>query len=736
MFFRKKKLSSLRRQADNCRDQQNWTQAAKLYKKYIAKLTEKEDPFQFYVQMGNCLKEANDFDASLNAYMDAEQLNRSNSDLYLQMGHLYKLRENWAEAQKSYKKSLDLDNQNLIAQWELHNMSQEQEVMNQKKEVLDDRSMPVVWFDVSDILGYFPDNRSPTGIQRVQISILTAIIENNLSENVALCRFLEEEDGWYKVDYSAFIYICELSLGGSSTQDPDWRGAVAALYNQTVSSPIEKFPYKSVIFNLGTSWWLPNYFVHIREAKKRSSIYYVPLIHDVIPAKTPQYCAHELVHEFIDWLMGVVQHADAYMTVSESTKVDFIGMMKQLNVKHDASLIKVVHLAAERQSNSRKSSEVVDNYLLSGLKNKPFVLFVSTVESRKNQVGAVQVWANLYRKYGEKKIPKLVIVGKKGFESHFFLEKMSSALIPKDFIIYIESVSDEELGFLYRNSLFTIYPSFYEGWGLPITESLGYGKVVLTADNSSLPEAGQGLTELYATGSNVDFELKAIKLISDENYLKEKERKISEHFRDRSWLTIADEMISYAAAIQESTSEPHVVVPVLPMGYYSFARNRKIRIQDEMTSSEVLRIGSGWHRLEDFGCWAKPSGGRLAFSTTHNVRRIAVQLKGLPSKKSNIVIMSNLSNKIKSGTLNPDATSWFFIENVDGREIKNIEIYLSSDTRDVLLDPITKQQRHISVGLCAISLSGIDNPNYKTDFIEDCLFDLHKYRVLNRLPCA
>lgn len=729
LFFSSVQAKRIRQQADAQRDLKNWANAAEFYRKYIDMVGENENTFPLLVQLGNCLKESGRFEEALSAYNRAKQIERNNSDLYLQIGHLHKLQGNKQEALSSYEISAFLDKNNTFARSEIVSL---EKIENQ--EYLPNNGK--IWFDVSDILGYFPDNRSPTGIQRVQISILTAIFRKIDKNAISLCRFLEEEDGWYSVDFSSFIEICDLSLESGSSTDLNWRNSVATLHAKTTSNPIAKFPHKSVLFNLGTSWWLPNYFIHIRQAKLKSSIYYVPLIHDVIPAETPQYCAHDLVHEFIDWLMGVIQHADAYMAVSNSTKSDFLKLAEKFDVRYPEDRVRVMHLAAEKQpTHPLASAEKIMRSEISALSSRPFVLFVSTVESRKNQIAALQVWASLYRKHGEKSIPRLVIVGKRGFESQYFVEKLKTLIIPESIITYIESVSDYELDFLYRNCIFTIYPSFYEGWGLPITESLGYGKVAVTADNSSLPEAGQGLTELFKTGSNADFEQKVYRLISDPNYRKIRERNIQKKFVARGWETIAGEMLQYATTLITKMDQPNKIIPNIDPGYYSFTRNRKLYPEKGMTSSEVLRVGAGWHRLEDFGTWTKPPGGMLRFRVSETVRRIAIQVKGIPGQSTEIIIMSNLSATPTKKIVGPDALSWFFIENELLKKNDIIEISISSINTDVLHDVNGENPRVISVGVSSIFISGLNNKNYQTDFIEDCMFDLLKYRKMSRLPC-
>ncbi|NVN09836.1 glycosyltransferase [Nguyenibacter vanlangensis] len=593
-----------------------------------------------------------------------------------------------------------------------------------------------VWFDVSDLLGYFPDNRTPTGIQRVQISVILSLLSGDERAGIGLCRFLEEENGWFSVDPDRFMQVCTLSLTGSDARDIAWRREVSVLRQEAVAAKIDAFPMRSVLINIGTSWWLPNYFMHIREAKKKSDIYYIPFIHDVIPAVTPRFCAHELVHEFIDWFMGVVQHADRYFAVSESSKKDFLALAAELNGGISSADVCVVHLAAEKRVAPVSMTAAASLFRRAGIEPRKFVFFVSTVEARKNQAGALDVWQNLIRNNPYLKIPKLVIVGKRGFESHFFLDKLNAFIEAEKYIAYIESVSDEELEALYSSCLFTIYPSYYEGWGLPITESLGYGKVCVTADNSSLPEAGQGLTVTYRTGSNHDFEEKLLSLLKDKRRLAALEQRIAENFQSRTWKTIGQEVLAFAESVQKGAEKTKKIEPVLEPAYYAFNRNRKLQISSELTSAEVLRAGSGWHRLEDFGSWTRGTGARLAFTTAQPCDRISVQLKGIPSSQCEVTVSANIAGSSVALRLNPDEVAWCFLDFDEDIAGKPLEIYIYSSEIETTTDPVTRHSRAISVGVCGVYVFDKDNANARTDFIEANLFDTLKYKKVKNLLCV
>src|SRR5262249_5576839 len=90
----------------------------------------------------------------------------------------------------------------------------------------------------------------------------------------------------------------------------------------------------------------------------------------------------------------------------------------------------------------------------------------------------------------------LVVAGQRGWLSDETLARLLLTPELRDAVRFVEGPTDAELAWLYRNCAFTVYPARYEGWGLPVSESLDFGKLCLSSDTSSLPEAGHGLTDL------------------------------------------------------------------------------------------------------------------------------------------------------------------------------------------------------------------------------------------------
>ena len=108
--------------------------------------------------------------------------------------------------------------------------------------------------------------------------------------------------------------------------------------------------------------------------------------------------------------------------------------------------------------------------------------------------------------------------------------------------MHLPHAGDDELAWLYRNCAFTMYPSFYEGWGLPVSESLAYGKYCLASDTSSLPEAGAGLAGHLDPLDFVAWRDAVLALIRSPELLEAHETKIRDTYRPTTWAQSASRL--------------------------------------------------------------------------------------------------------------------------------------------------------------------------------------------------
>ena len=175
---------------------------------------------------------------------------------------------------------------------------------------------------------------------------------------------------------------------------------------------------------------------------------------------------------------------------------------------------------------------------IAGLVPGGFVLSVGDVVHRKNHKLLVQVWSTLIA--NGIPVPTLAIVGRIDMEGNAIVRSVRRDPRLSDIVRFLPNVSDAALLWLYRNCRYTVFPSLLEGFGLPVAESLRYGKVCLASSNAAIPEAGQGAA-VSLDPLNADAWAAEVARLNDPAALAAAERRISESFRTVTWSdTVAD----------------------------------------------------------------------------------------------------------------------------------------------------------------------------------------------------
>lgn len=221
----------------------------------------------------------------------------------------------------------------------------------------------------------------------------------------------------------------------------------------------------------------------------------VVTIHDLIHKRYPKNYAWIDRKIYNLKLKYTIKHADLIITVSQQTKKDILHYFPT-----EKSKIKVIPIGINTQIRTIKSQQV-----------KPYVLCVSSFSKRKNLL----ILIDAFKKITSKSI-QLVIAGAKGDLTNSIIKK--AAQDPRISLHF--NVTDLELSQLYYNCKFCVYPSLYEGFGMPIMEAFNYGKTVATSNISSMPEVGQNAA-LYFNPKDVNSIQETIqKLLVDELRIK------------------------------------------------------------------------------------------------------------------------------------------------------------------------------------------------------------------------
>ncbi len=285
------------------------------------------------------------------------------------------------------------------------------------------------------------------------------------------------------------------------------------------------YPFKEndIILCAGINARLNQDILSIKNSLKLS---YYAVCHDLIPVKFPHLYVGD-PQKFSHYLTELGKGVDNLFCVSQCTERDFKNFA--LDMKFPCPSTSVVTLGCEiRQTYSLDAPGRMKLF------TSPYILFVSTIERRKNHISLYKAWLNLIES-GRKNLPKLVWVGMKGWKVKDLLSDINLDPRIKESIFILSEIRDAELSELYQNALFTVYPSYYEGWGLPIAESLNYGKMAIVSSSSSMPEVGKDLVDYVHPYDIVGWAKRIAFYLDNPDELARKEQDIREKYQKHSW---------------------------------------------------------------------------------------------------------------------------------------------------------------------------------------------------------
>jgi len=259
---------------------------------------------------------------------------------------------------------------------------------------------------------------------------------------------------------------------------------------------------------------------------------YVVTIHDLITRIYPRSfpIKQRMVQNTL--LPRILSKADKIIVDSRSTKND----VKKFYPQH-AEKVKVIYAGVESQFYPRSQREV-ERILKKYHLDFKYFFFLGTLEPRKNILRLIEAFIKWKREGNVEH--RLVITGRKGWFYKEILEKIQKSAHSQD-IIFTDFVDDEDLPFLYSGAEMFLYPSLYEGFGLPVLEAMACGTPVVTSNLSSLPEV-TGEAGLLIDPLNVEEIVLAMeKLSRDRKTLDELQKRGLERAKLFSWERAAKE---------------------------------------------------------------------------------------------------------------------------------------------------------------------------------------------------
>jgi glycosyltransferase involved in cell wall biosynthesis len=330
-----------------------------------------------------------------------------------------------------------------------------------------------------------------------------------------------------------------------------------------VSSPTMRLVQVSSVSNLLFTFFVPMLARTGRGATVESFLGPVDVFHSVNAAVLPQrkgrrvVTVHDLtcLHfpQFHPWTrrtlfrLGIrraARLADAIIVPSSATKSDLVARFPATEPK--IHVIPEAHGEQFLPLSPTATTRVIGQY---GLQYRDYLLFAGNVEPRKNLLAVIEAYNRLRRRVGS--APCLAIAGGEGWKNRPIHHAAAASPFAGD-IRFLGRVTDAELPALMNGALAFVYPSLYEGFGLPPLEAMACGTPVITSNRSSLPEVVGAAALLVDPGDTGELADAMARIVDDEPLREDLRERGLKQAQSFSW----DETARMTVRVYESVLDP------------------------------------------------------------------------------------------------------------------------------------------------------------------------------------
>jgi glycosyltransferase involved in cell wall biosynthesis len=258
------------------------------------------------------------------------------------------------------------------------------------------------------------------------------------------------------------------------------------------------------------------------------------LLHDIIPLRFPD--EHPSASHYLELLRAHRQRADCIWANSAFTRADVLEYFPDM----DAGKVHVAHLGGGEHFTPASAQGIAEARRQCGLPpDVPFLCCLATLEPRKGLADAVRAFAALSAELPEMGL-HLVLIGQKGWR---YAAVLAAARDHADRMRLPGFLQDETVRGLLSGCMCFLYPSRYEGFGLPVVEAMACGAPVITCNAASLPEVAGGAALLVPPGDVVAL-TEALRSVCVDRGLRERLRETGPGRAERfSWARCAETMI-------------------------------------------------------------------------------------------------------------------------------------------------------------------------------------------------
>jgi glycosyltransferase involved in cell wall biosynthesis len=394
------------------------------------------------------------------------------------------------------------------------------------------------------------------GIQRVVYGISKEFFLNSNNEcEIVFATFNAQTQSFYETNFKSIYDRVDRHEVGSLQSSKPRQESARQRFADGVKRKIRKSAAEQpllkraglvlfeddVVLVMGMSWENPGIQSVLGKARDKVGVKVVQIVYDLIIPLQPHLHHPANIEPYTRNMVEVIKNSDLLIPISKSSDRDLAQFAARNNL--DLPPTRVVRLSDKSVEGATSDKPVKPSPLI----RSNFIACVGTVEVRKNHT----LLYYAYKLAAERniKLPQLVIVGGRGWYTGDLQHLLElDPQIGKN-ILLLDNVNDSGLKWVFRHCLFTVYPSMYEGWGLPIAESLLYGKMCLSSHASSMPEIAGDLIDYFSPYSPEECLEKIIFYMNDDNRIK-REKEITRQYVATSWEQTSEQIVEYIKSMK------------------------------------------------------------------------------------------------------------------------------------------------------------------------------------------
>lgn len=311
-----------------------------------------------------------------------------------------------------------------------------------------------ILIDVTRLAARLLESKHPTGVDRVSLAYITHFR--------ARARAVVRHWGrWMQLSPTASQRVFAAFLGEDDQPETTIRRCVAAAY--VLRWGLTK---GALLFNTGHSGLDdPQYAQRVQ----RTGVHPVYFLHDLIPLTHPEYCRAGEVDKHRQRLNTMLHTGHGVIANSKATLRDLVAYAQSHDLPAPPNL--VAHLGLSRLPAPEPTPPLIP----------PYFVVLGTIEARKNHLMLLHVWREVVERLGAA-APKLVIIGQRGWECEQVVDLLDRCEVLRDVVLEVPHCDDAQLATWLAHAQALLFPSFAEGYGLPLVEALASGVPVIASD--------------------------------------------------------------------------------------------------------------------------------------------------------------------------------------------------------------------------------------------------------------